>query len=97
MLIITGHVRVAEDLRDAYVAAFADLVARSRAAPGCLDAAITADSVDPGRVNNVERWDSWESVRAWREVADAPDTGIEMTEVSVSMYDATNERSPFPE
>ncbi len=55
MLIIAGHVQVAEERRDALVATFADLVRRARAAPGCLDVAITADSVDPRRINNFER------------------------------------------
>jgi quinol monooxygenase YgiN len=52
MLIIAGHYFVDAAQRDAYVEAFHDLVQRARAAPGWLDVAITADAVDPGRVNN---------------------------------------------
>jgi quinol monooxygenase YgiN len=35
-----------------------DPLTRARDAPGCLGLAITADSVDPTRINNFERWES---------------------------------------
>jgi quinol monooxygenase YgiN len=95
MLIIAGHVRVRPERRDALVAEFADLVRRSREAPGCLDVAVTADSVDPARINNYERWESAEHLDAWRAAAHAPDVGEEMLAVDVSLYDAANQRPPF--
>lgn len=95
MLIIAGHVQVRAERRDALVAEFADLVRRAREAPGCLDAAVTADTVEPTRINNFERWESWEHLDAWRAVAHAPDIGDEMTSVDVSLYDASNQRPPF--
>jgi quinol monooxygenase YgiN len=95
MLIIAGHVQVAPERRDALVAEFADLVRRARAAPGCLDVAITADSVDPGRINNFERWASQDDLDHWRSIAHAPDRGDEMLDVQVSLFDAAGERPPF--
>ncbi|ADB29705.1 Antibiotic biosynthesis monooxygenase [Kribbella flavida DSM 17836] len=95
MLIIAGHVQVDPVRRDEFVAAHTDLVRRARQAPGCLDVAITADPVDPGRVNNFERWESQESLDAWRAVAAAPDTGIAFRSVHVELYDATGARPPF--
>ena len=47
MLIIAGHTEVDPDDRDEAVAVVRDLVTRACGAPGCLDVAITADSVDP--------------------------------------------------
>jgi len=95
MLIIAGSVQVAPERRDALVAGFADLVRRAREAPGCLDVAITADSVDPGRINNLERWESQEHLDAWRAVAHAPDIGPEMLSVDVGLFDVSGERPPF--
>ncbi|MEJ2864938.1 putative quinol monooxygenase [Actinomycetospora flava] len=95
MLIIAGHVRVDPERRDALVAEFADLVRRARAAPGCLDVAITADSVDPGRINNVERWASQADLDHWRSVAQAPDVDDVFLQTEVSLFDASNERPPF--
>ncbi|MDD7937728.1 antibiotic biosynthesis monooxygenase [Actinomycetospora lutea] len=95
MLIIAGHVQVAPERRDALVAEFADLVRRARAAPGCLDVAVTADSVDPGRINNFERWASQDDLDHWRSIAHARDIGDEVLDVQVSLFDASNERPPF--
>lgn len=95
MLIIAGHVDVDVDERDAYVAAHLDLVRRARQAPGCLDVAITADPVDPARVNNFERWESREHLDAWRAVAAAPETGISLKDVHVMMYGVADVRPPF--
>jgi quinol monooxygenase YgiN len=51
-------VEVDPDNRDEAVAVVRDLVTRARDAPGGLDLAITADSDDPTRINNFERWES---------------------------------------
>ncbi len=95
MLIIAGYVLMDPEKRDAFVAAHRDLVARARQAPGCLDVAISADALDPRRVNNFERWESWELLDGWRAVANAPDLGFTFDEVDVRLYDASNERPPF--
>lgn len=81
--------------RDEVVAAFADLLERARAFEGCLDIAVTADPIDPGRINNYERWRSQEDLDAWRPVAAPPDTDVEFRDVQVMLYTATDERSPF--
>jgi quinol monooxygenase YgiN len=95
VLIIAGHVQVSPEERPRLVEAFADLVRRSRQAPGCLDVAVTADSVDPGRINNFERWRSQEDLDAWRAVADAPDVGDAFLAVDVALFDVSGERPPF--
>ena len=51
LTIISADTAVAETERDSYVAAFNDLVERARRADGCLDVVVSADSLDPGRVN----------------------------------------------
>lgn len=95
MWIIAGHVKVEASERDAYVAAHEDLIERARRAPGCLDVAITADPVDPQRVYNYERWQSWGAVEAWRKVANAPDSAATISEVAVMAYEVASERPPF--
>lgn len=58
MLIIAGRLHVDPAERDRYVADCIPIVEGARTAPGCLDFAITADTVEPGRVNVYERWES---------------------------------------
>jgi quinol monooxygenase YgiN len=95
VLIIAGHYHVEAEQRGAYVAAFADLVRRARAAPGCLDVAITADLVDPRRVNNYERWESEDTLAAFRAVADPPEVDVEMVDMQVSKFHVDRESDPF--
>ena len=95
MLIIAGYYFVDAAQRDAYVAAFRDLVQRARAAPGCLDVAITADTVDPRRVNNYERWESEDALAAFRAVADPPELDVDMLDVKMSKFHIDHESGPF--
>lgn len=95
MWIIAGHVLVDAHERDRYVEEHKDLVERARRATGCLDVAITADPVDPRRINNFERWESWDAIEAWRARAAAPDTGIAFRGVDVMAYEIASTRLPF--
>ena len=95
MLIIAGHARVPEADREAYVTAHGELVERARKSPGCLDVAISADPLDPARVNIFERWDSQQALEAWRAIANAPDTGIEVQADDVQLFTVTDARPPF--
>jgi quinol monooxygenase YgiN len=95
MLIIAGYLEVDANHRGEFVAAHQDLLRRGRAAPGCLDLAISADPLNPTRVNNFERWESREHLNAWRKVAAAPDAGISITSDSMMEYCVVDERPPF--
>lgn len=95
MWIIAGYVRVDVDKRDAFVDAHRDLIQRARHAPGCLDVAITGDPVEPGRIYNYERWESWDAIEAWRARVHAPETGIVMHEVEVTAFEIASSRLPF--
>ncbi len=52
--------------------------------------AITADSVDPRRVNNAEVWESAEALDHWRAQAKAPDPGIKTFGGDMRRFDATD-------
>ena len=72
MVIVAGHVTVEPELRESYLAGCVRIVERAREADGCLDFAMTADLIDPGRVNIVERWESQAAVKDFRKRAPAP-------------------------
>lgn len=71
-VIIAGWFTVDPSKRDEVVKAHEDLVKRAWQAPGCLDLAITADPVDPARINNFEFWQSEEDLDSFRAVANPP-------------------------
>jgi quinol monooxygenase YgiN len=73
MLVIAGHLVVDPADRDRYVADCAAVVVAARKAPGCLDFALAADTLDPGRVNVYERWETDEELAVFR--GSGPDAG----------------------
>ncbi|MEV4488672.1 antibiotic biosynthesis monooxygenase family protein [Micromonospora coxensis] len=66
MLIVAGTLYVDPAGRDAYLASCVEVVRQARSAPGCVDFAISADLVEPARINVYERWESDERLLAFR-------------------------------
>jgi hypothetical protein len=72
-------------------------VARSRAlaTPRCLEVAITADPVDPGRINIFERWESQAAVETLRSSVPDTEQRLAILTVSVEEYDIAEVRFVF--
>ena len=66
MIVVSGHLTVDPAERASYLDGCREVVALGRAAPGCLDFAISPDLLDAGRVNVYERWESQDAVEAFR-------------------------------
>ena len=62
LVIVAGHITVDPEQRESYLASCTSVVEKARRAAGCLDFAITADLLDPGRVNIFERWETQAAV-----------------------------------
>lgn len=92
MIIVAGHLVVDPQQRGSYLAGCADVVDQARRAPGCLDFAITADLVDPGRVNIYERWESRQAVETFRGSGPSDEQVGAIIAASVHEYEATHER-----
>ena len=93
MVIVAGRLLVAPEEREAYLAGCVSIVELARSAPGCLDFAITADMVDPGRVNVFERWESQAAVEAFRGSGPSDEQGAAMLAAEVAEYDVAEVRS----
>jgi Antibiotic biosynthesis monooxygenase len=61
------------------------VVERARRAAGCLDCAVTADLIDPGRVNIFECWESQAALDAYR--GSGPSDGLAAVMLSASVAD----------
>lgn len=94
-IIVAGWCIVDPKQRDAVVASFKELVLRARSAPGCFDFAMTADAVDPSRVNILECWRSERDLRAWRRVARHPKGRVRMRRVEVQKHVVESSGPPF--
>jgi quinol monooxygenase YgiN len=93
MVIVAGHIMVDPAQRESYLAGCVSVVEQARRAPGCLDFAITADLLDPGRIDILERWESQEAVEAFRGSGPSDEQGAAMLSASVAEYDVADVRS----
>ncbi len=92
MVIVAGHITVDAEQRESYLAGSMSVVEKARRADGCLDFAITADLLDPGRVNLFERWESQAAVKTFRRKAPRYKHRTPMLSVSVAEYDVGEAR-----
>jgi quinol monooxygenase YgiN len=93
VVIVAGHVVVDPQERDDYLSGCVDVVRQARRTAGCLDFALSADPVDPGRVNIFERWESQAAVDAFRGNGPSDEQGAAIRAASVAEYDVGNERT----
>lgn len=92
MVIIAGHLIVDPAERDTYLAGYVDVVAQARRAPGCLDFTVSADLVEPDRINIFEQWESQQAVETFRGSGPSDDQAAAIRGGSVTEYDVANSR-----
>ena len=97
MVIVAGHIIVEPQQRESYLAGCVGVVEKARGTAGCLYFAITADLIDPGRVNIFERWESQAAVEAFRSSGPSDEQGAVMLSASVAEYDIADVRPLFGE
>ena len=95
MVIVAGHIVVDPEQREAYLSGCAEVVRQARRTAGCLDFALSADVIEPGRVNIFERWESMAAVQAFRGRGPNDEQGAAIMAASVAEYDVTDERDLF--
>jgi quinol monooxygenase YgiN len=93
VVIVAGHLVVDPRERDDYLAGCVEVVRQARRAPGCLDFSLSADLLEPGRVNIFERWESVAAVQAFRGSGPSGEQGAAIQTASVAEYDISDERS----
>ncbi|NVI88448.1 antibiotic biosynthesis monooxygenase family protein [Actinomadura sp. BRA 177] len=86
MVIISGALYVDAGARDAYLDGCREVVGMARAAPGCLDFAVSADLVEPDRINVYERWESGEDVERFRGAGPEAEQAAQIRRAEVMRY-----------
>jgi quinol monooxygenase YgiN len=95
MVIVGGTFEVDAAQRDQFLASRMEIMRASRAEPGCLEYAFSADPLDPRRVVLFERWTDQEALDAHlviRMAAPPPDDDIAPITSSIVIYDVAGER-----
>lgn len=93
MVIVAGHLIVAPEERESYLAGCVSVIEQARRAPGCLDFSLAADLLDPGRINIFERWESQAAVEAFRGSGPSDEQGAALLSASVAEYDIADTRA----
>jgi quinol monooxygenase YgiN len=86
MMIVAGHLVVAPGKREQYLRGCSDVVRQARAAPGCLDFAISSDLVDQGPINVFERWGSPQAMQAFRSSGPSDEQTATIRSASIAEY-----------
>jgi quinol monooxygenase YgiN len=92
MVIVAGHLVVDPDQRDDYLTGCVEVVRQAREARGCLDFSLSADLLEPGRINIFERWEAQAAVEAFRGSGTSNEQGEMIVSASVCEYDIGEER-----
>jgi quinol monooxygenase YgiN len=71
------------------------VIGRARGIAGCLDFAITADPLDPSRLNSFERWESQAAVEAFLGSGASGEQAAAMLSASAAKYDIADVRPSF--
>jgi quinol monooxygenase YgiN len=93
VVIVAGHVVVDPEDRDEYLSSCGEVVRQARGAAGCLDFSLSADLLEAGRVNILERWESQAAVEAFRGSGPSFAQANMIRAASVAEYDVADERS----
>jgi quinol monooxygenase YgiN len=93
VVIVAGHVVVDPEQRDDYLSGCVEVVRRARRAAGCLDFSLSADLLESGRINILERWESQSAVEAFRGSGPSDEQGAAILAAAVAEYDVGDERS----
>lgn len=87
MIIVAGALHVRPEDRDSYLAGCRAVVEQARRTAGCLDFALSADLLDAGRINVLERWRSRAELAAFRGSGPSGDQQAALVSADVAEYE----------
>ena len=90
MLIVAGSLHVDPAERDAYLADCIAVIEQARQAPGCVDFHLSADLLDPGRINVFEQWESAAQVEAFRGGGPSDEQAIAIRSASITEHEVAS-------
>jgi quinol monooxygenase YgiN len=92
MLIVAGYLIVDALQRDSYLEGCRTVVRQARVSPGCLDFAISADLIEPDRIDIFERWKSRVALDEFRGGGPSDEQQGSIVSASVCEYEVGSEQ-----
>ncbi|MBF6332233.1 putative quinol monooxygenase [Nocardia transvalensis] len=94
-VIVAGRLYVDPMDRDRFVEGHRPIMEAGRNQPGCIDLSISADPIEPGRVNLFEYWESPEALAAFRARGLHSAEVIDIKEDHVLKHEVSHSGPPF--
>ncbi len=93
MIIVAGFLKVAPDQRENYLQGCIDVARAARVAEGCVDFHLSADPIEPGRINVFEQWESVEAVESFRGAGPSDGQEAMILDANVMQYEIAKSTS----
>ena len=84
MIIVSGWIQVEPEQRQAYLDTCRPIIEAARAAPGSLGFHLSADPIEPDRINVFEQWQTAGDVESFRQ--DGPDADLQAVILGASVH-----------
>jgi quinol monooxygenase YgiN len=94
LIIVSGKLYVDPTARGEYLAACSDVIGQARTAPGCLDFVLSADPIEPDRINVYEQWESDADLDRFRGAGPAPEQTAQIRDARVMKYRVSSTEAP---
>jgi quinol monooxygenase YgiN len=91
VIIVTGPLYVDPSERQTYLDGCHELMQIARETDGCLDFHLSADPIEPGRINVFERWSSVDAVEAFRGSGTSDEQNAQILDAAVVQYEIESE------
>jgi quinol monooxygenase YgiN len=93
MIIVSGPIYVDAAARSTYLDGSRAVIEAARSSQGCLDFYLSADPIEPDRINVYERWESTEAVEAFRGSGPSDDQQAAIRSAQVEQHEVASSTS----
>lgn len=93
MIIVAGFLGVHPGDRESYLDGCNRVIETARSSQGCIDFHMSADAIEPGRINIFEQWESVEAIEAFRGSGPSDDQQAAILDARVIQHEVTRSTS----
>jgi len=86
MIIVSGKIYVRPGARHEFLASSLEAVVQARRSRGCRDFVVSADPIEPDRVNVYEEWESEEALLTFRGAGPGEDLSSSIVRADVARH-----------
>jgi quinol monooxygenase YgiN len=90
VIIVAGSIHVDEADRQRYLDGCREVIVAARSSAGCIDFHLSADPIEPGRINVFEQWESASAVEAFRGSGPSADQAAAIRRAAVAQHEVAS-------